>query len=119
MAIVKTILAAKLGGTEIYQSDATATADDAIASSGTLRIVEIDNTLNTSASYVKLYDNASPTVGTTAPDFCFLAPASKKLTYICNNGSDFTNLSLACTTAGGTAGTGSPTNDVKVRILVT
>ena len=62
---------------------------------------------------------AGPTVGTTAPEWVFKCPASVRRIFSCTPGSNFaTNLSLACVTTGGTAGTTSPTNAVTVRLLL-
>ena len=122
MALSVTTLAGQLGGTEIYQSSATGVADANLAAAGEIRVVEVDNTANTSIAYVKLYDSAAPTVGTTAPNWQFIAPITSKVTYTCPNGSAFTNLSLACVTLPGTPGvspTHDPTNAVTVRIVVT
>lgn len=79
---------------------------------------EIDNTANTSAVYFKVYDAASPTVGTTAPHWCIRVPASTKLPWPSVNGDGHTfsaKMNMACVTTAGTAGTTSPTNPVKVR----
>lgn len=118
MALSVTPLGGQLGAEEVYQSSATGTSDNGVASSGALLVVEVDNSNNTVAAYLKLYDHASPTVGTTAPNWVFLCPANVKRTYSCPGGSAFTNLSLACVTTGGTAGTASPTNAVTVRLVV-
>jgi hypothetical protein len=82
--------------------------------------VFIDNTANSAASYVKIYNHAGPTVGTTDPDFVFICPASSTRQYTMAGGVALgTALSYACTTSGGTAGTASPSNAVLVRILAT
>jgi hypothetical protein len=78
--------------------------------------IEIDNSQNAEDSYVKLWDAASPTVGTTAPIFIFRVPAGKKVPFpIYADGAGWTSavgIWLACVTTGGTAGTTSPTNNV-------
>ena len=82
--------------------------------------IYIDNTANSAASFVKLYNHAAPTVGTTDPDFVFMCPASVTRQYTMVGGVAMgTALSYACTTAGGTAGTGSPGSAVLIRILAT
>ena len=80
--------------------------------------ITVDNTANGSASYVKLWNNASPTVGTTAPDICLLCPASVKRTYMFPEGITFgTAMTIACVTTAGTAGTTNPTSAVNVDVI--
>ena len=68
---------------EAYDS-ALAATDQTVDASGSARYifqVEVDNTANTStAAYVKVYNSvtSSVTVGTTAPDSIFFAPAGVK-----------------------------------------
>tara|TARA_R110002110_G_scaffold144795_2_gene334127 strand:+ start:831 stop:1199 length:369 start_codon:yes stop_codon:yes gene_type:complete len=120
MAITKTPLYGLPGDRYVVQTSATATPDNAVAgAAGILLQVDIDNTANTDAVYVKLWNHAGPTVGTTAPEWVFKCPASVRRIFSCTPGSNFaTNLSLACVTTGGTAGTTSPTNAVTVRLLL-
>mgnify|MGYP001589379178 CR=1 FL=1 len=104
----------------IYDSDADGTSEaDMTGTSGVLYVVDIDNTANAAASYVKLYDAAAPTIGTTAPDWIFKVAASVRRVLAITEGFAFTNLSMACVTAGGTAGTTNPTSNVAVRLLTT
>ena len=90
-------------------------------SSGTLYYIEIDNTANGAASYSKFYDSAGAiTVGTTAPDDIIKVPASGSVKIPFIGGRAFANgLQVATVTAGGTAGTTSPTSDVIVRVAYT
>jgi|3_EtaG_2_1085321.scaffolds.fasta_scaffold122062_2 SUMO ligase MMS21 Smc5/6 complex component len=106
----------------ILQDDATATSDNNITSQAvTIYLIEIDNTAVGNASqanYLKLYNNVSPTVGTTAPDMCLMVTANTKRSYAFTEGILFgTGLSMACVTTPGTAGTTDPPGDVVVRIL--
>ena len=120
MALTKTTVRSSPGSRYIGQTEASATADNAVAgTSGTLLQADIDNTGNLSAVYLKLYNHASPTVGTTAPEWVFRCPAQVRRIFSCVPGSTFaTNLSMACVTNGGTAGTVSPANPVIVRLLL-
>lgn len=80
----------------------------------------IDNTANSVASYVKIYNHAGPTVGTTAPDFVFVCPASVSRQYTMAGGVAMgVGISYACVTVGGTSGAASPSSAVTIRILVT
>ena len=82
--------------------------------------IYIDNTANSAASYVKIYNDLNPAVGTDDPDFVFVCPASVTRQYTMAGGVALdTALSYACTTAGGTAGDVSPSSAVLIRILVT
>jgi hypothetical protein len=102
------------------QTDADENANnDVTNTSGTIYQVQIDNTGNAdNAAYLKIYDDAAPTVGTTAPDFIFKAPISQTRDYVIPLGGDFTTaLSFACVISGGTAGTTGPTSAVTVRIV--
>lgn len=87
--------------------------------SGTLYMVEIDNSGNPAERvYVKLYDAATATVGTTDPDWIFNAPASERKTYAIPAGVDFSvGLSAATVISGGTGGATGPSNPVVVRLL--
>lgn len=111
---------AAFGATQTTETDAAAAAIAVKASSGTLYTVEIDNTLNTINSFVKIYNIASgsTTVGTSGPDVILKAPASTKLTYHFSQGIVFsTAITLACLNQGGTAGTNGPASDVAVKLV--
>ena len=90
------------------------------ASSAVLYAVEIDNTNNGAATYVKLWNTAqgSVTVGTTAPDMILMCPASVSKSFIMPGGITFgTALTVAAVTAAGTAGSTSPTSDATVNVV--
>ena len=104
----------------IVQTSSTATADnDVLNAGGTIFMLDVDNTANVAQDvYVKLYNHAGPTVGTTAPDLVFLVKQGVRRQLGLPEGVLFaTAISLATVTAGGTAGTTSPGSSVIVRIL--
>lgn len=106
------------GASLLVDTDADAVAVAVKASSAVLYQIEVDNTANAAASYLKLYNTGSPTVGTTAPDWIVMIPASQERNITIPEGLTFgTALSYACVTAGGTAGTTSPTSDVVLRMV--
>ena len=108
-----------IGPTIIEDASANATAETADASGGTLYQVYIDNSGNTGASFVKLYASASPTVGTTDPDFIFPAAANQTVQFDFPQGVAYvTALTFACVTTGGTGGTTNPLNAVTVRLTI-
>lgn len=105
----------------VRDTDADATSENDVSSgAAVLYAVQINNSANASAtSYLKLYNNIAPTVGTTAPDMILFAVGGATTNYAFPKGISFgTGLSFACLTTAGTAGTTNPTSDVSI-ILVT
>ena len=82
--------------------------------------VQIDNSANTAQDvYLKLWNNASPTVGTNAAPMVLKGPAGKVKSYSIPQGIAYgTALSYACVTSAATAGVTPPTNPVKVIMQV-
>ena len=124
MALSLTSSVADVGGVQAVQTSATAAIDTLKATSGTLYKVEIDNSANSVAVFVKLYNNSggAPTVGSTDPNFIFKCAASSTIAYSCPSGTAFANALYAiCVTTAGTAGTASqnPEAAVTYRILYT
>jgi hypothetical protein len=120
MALLKTSVTADVGTLYVVQADATNSEDNVDGSSGVLYKVEIDNSGNSVACYLKVYDTTGDvTVGTTNPEWVFKCPAEQVRVYSCPKGTAYANgLKVACTTTPGTAGTTNPTNDVTYRILL-
>lgn len=84
--------------------------------------VRIDARLNTKEDvFLRMYNNAAPTVGTTAEHACLPCLAGQDITYLSPRGTATfgTDLSIACTKekAGDAAGT-APSGTVDVYILV-
>ena len=103
---------ATVSGLQVYkQTNTTSTADNNITGAATtLYAVSVDNTANPAQTvYLKLYDAASPTVGTTVPAFIFMIPGGYSRIRFSKGMAFATALSWACVTAPGTAGTTSPT----------
>lgn len=131
MTASQIILGTNLSTDVIEDLTANATAQNNVTgAAATLFGVYIDNTLNSTTVYLKIWNTGSPTVGTTAPHFSFMCPAGKIVQYTWAGGIALgTAISYACVAetaavgsapaAGGTAGTTSPAKDVAVRILVT
>jgi hypothetical protein len=102
--------------------DDTANTNGAIVvknTSGTLYVVDIDNTALAAIIYVKLYDLATTvTVGTTVPDWVFKVAASVRKSYVIPGGAALANgLQVATVTTGGTAGTTAVATPPTVRIV--
>tara|TARA_R100000995_G_C3410736_1_gene89256 strand:+ start:120 stop:494 length:375 start_codon:yes stop_codon:yes gene_type:complete len=66
---------------------------------GKLHSVKIANS-NDAAVYVKLFNNYSASVGTTAPDWVFSCPASSTYTYEIPNGVSYDALTVCATENG-------------------
>lgn len=109
-------------GGSLFKNDLpSGTAIDISASSGRVYYVELDNTANTSYSFVKLYDAASGsvTVGTTVPHIILRADPSAILKIVVPKGLTFsTALCGVVVTAGGTGGTTAPTNAAILKVIV-
>jgi len=104
----------------VLQTSATATADNNVVNApATVFMIDVDNTANLAEEvYVKLYNDAAPTVGTTAPDMVIMTRRGVRRGVAIPEGTLFdTALSFACVTTGGTVGTTNPSNAVVVRIL--
>ncbi len=91
------------------------TQDDINAGAATLYNLQITNTANLATKvYLKLYNSANPTIGTTTPDMVIPCPGGSTVRMAIIEGVAFsTAISTACVTnGGGTAGTTAPTSDV-------
>ena len=119
MSVNKRSLPSAPLGTHII-TDSSVTSSTQVISDGAVTIyaVYINNLANSVKSYVKIYNTDAPTPGTTEPKMILMAPAGKSLQYSILEGATFgAACSYRCTTAGGTAGTGSPDTDVSIAII--
>lgn len=119
MAVTTTPLSSPFTNAIVFDADANEVAENNVrGGASTVFMLRIDNSANAAASYVKLYNDAAPTVGTTAPDLIIPVAANASVEWVSLTGFAFaTALSFACVTTGGTGGTTGPTSDVGVRIL--
>ena len=121
---ISTVNVASPANEVVYSSSSMqATVEGIKASSAKVYSVVIDNTLNGSPTYIKLWNLASGSVvvGTTAPDEVIFAPASVITTHVMSTGAApgktfGTALSAAAATTGGTAGTSNPASAVVVTV---
>lgn len=104
----------------IADADADETAENNVNDgAATIYAITIDNAANAAIEYLKLYNNAAPTIGTTDPDMILMVTASVARTYVFKTGNNFaTALSYGAVTAAGTAGVTGPTSAMLVKILV-
>jgi len=94
--------------------------ENVTGASGIWYQVDIDNSSNSEATYVKLWNAASVTLGSTVPDWIFLVRAGTRRTFSNTSGGTFgAALSVCAVTEGGTTGTTSMAGDVVTRILST
>lgn len=89
------------------------------AGNSTIQSIEINNTANSAATYVKLNNASDNTPGTTEPAMVFVAPASSSITYVFPVGVSSANrIVLWAVTTAGTPGSTGPTSAVTTRILI-
>jgi len=127
MTVSKTIIEAQVASTVIamtqsFPSGGAALVVQAITASATdVYAVVIDNSLNTSASYLKCYDSTgSITIGTNNPQMILKADAGGKVQYSFDKGAPFaTGIKAAVLTSKGTAGTTAPSSEVTITFLAT
>ena len=100
--------------------DATVCAN-ATGTTGVLYLADIDNTGNALETlYLKLYDDAAPTVGTSDPNWIFKIKGGERKTYAIPDGIAFdVALSFAAVQSPGTPGTTGPSSPIPVTFLTT
>ena len=95
-----------LGNHIVTDTSAGATRQITSTRASTVYAVYADNSGGGAKAYVKLYNHASPTIGTTDPFAVLMFPAGVARQYSFPEGMTFdTALTYACVTAGGTTGT--------------
>ena len=105
MAFQKVLAINPLGNTIVTDTSAGATGQTVVSSAVRIYAVYANNTTGAKA-YVKLYNNATPTIGTNNPDIVLMFPASTARQYSFPEGIPLaTALTYACVTTGGTTGT--------------
>lgn len=90
MAVTKSIVSAPLG-TKLFIDTTTDTNSDAaednvVPGATNVKYVEIDNTGNGAATYVKLLDATNATPSSSVPDHIFYAAGSSKVSYVIETG---------------------------------
>jgi len=119
MAVTVTNQSNPLGSKIVQDTAATNSAvDNTTGGSGTLYMVEIDNSGYGTAVYLKLANTADATAGTTAADIVLLCPASTKRSYVFPEGVAFSaGFSHWCVTGAAEASTAAPTTPPTVRYV--
>ena len=123
-AHTKTTTITAIGGILVTDFDADADSEDNVTdnTSGTLYLVEVDNTANaTTAAYLRIRDAASADPSHAAngvPTWVFYAAAASTATYAIPLGAAYSaGLSMWCTTNNAAQNTSAPSNKVIVRIV--
>jgi hypothetical protein len=93
--------------------------NDFLSSSTTVYTLDLDNTATGAVTYFKLYDNASPTYGTTDPVLMIAVKASARQVWTVAQGLSLTNgLSMMACDADGADSGGSPASNFNVSLVV-
>jgi hypothetical protein len=118
MTLSVTTQASPFAAKLVQETSASATPDNNVTSAaGVLYLVDIDNSANPAAVYLKVFNNAAPVVGTTPADLVFMVAANTRRSYSMIEGIAFAALSFACVTGASQANVTSPANPVIVRLL--
>ena len=119
MAVTVTNQSNPLAAKIVQDTAATnAAVDNTTGGSGTLYMVEVDNTGLAAIVYFKLANTANATAGTTAADMVFMCPASTKRSYVFPEGIAFSaGFSHWCVTAAAEANTTAPSTPPTVRYV--
>lgn len=111
-----------LNQTLFFDSAVGSSVDGIKSGPGTIYSVAADNSLNSSASYIRLFDLASADVtnGTTSPSWILkVLPNVSNVFYFNGRSAGLafgTALSASASTSAGTSGTTAPANSMKVTI---
>ena len=122
MAFTKSDMLVPANASVIRDTDAAGTANNNVnGAAAVLYEAIIDNSANAAQKvYLKLYDNAAPTIGTTAPNMIVPVPGGATVSLAVPEGVSFaTALSYACVTTGGTGGATDPTSNVILTLAIT
>ena len=121
MAVTKTTSITEFGGKLIIDFDADNSYENNVTgeTSGTLYLVEVDNTANSdSSAYLRIIDRASANASNDVPTWMFVAAPGAKASYVMPEGQAYSaGLSIWCTSNNAKDNATSPSNDVTVRIV--
>jgi len=121
MAVTVTNQTTPLGSKIVQDTAASNTAvDNSTGGSGSLYMVEIDNSSYGDDVYFKLANSTNATAGTTASTMVLFCPASSKRSYVFPEGLAFSaGFSHWCTTAAAEDSTAAPSTPPTVRYVTT
>ena len=103
----------------VLLTDASAAAVVIVkASSAVIYELELDNTANGAATYLRLYNATTATIGSTQYDALVMVPASVKITMVLPGGVTFgTGLCYAAGTSATLATTTAPSSAFAIKIV--
>lgn len=109
--------ASPLASRLVVETTASATPNvNVTGTSGVIYMIDVDNSANVAAVYLKLYDNPAPTVGTTPADWVVRIGPSVRRSAVIPEGYAYTALSFAVVTGAAEDNTTSPASPVIVRL---
>lgn len=118
MALTITTLANPIGNKLLHESALGATVLTSVTgASGLIYMIEGDNSGVGSATYLKIFDAGSVTLGSSSPDFVFKFTANTRSVLVFPTGLAFTNLSLAAVTGAAVTSTTAPSANFGVRLV--
>ena len=120
MALSATLPLARMSSQMIKQTALSPTADNNVTgSNATIHMLDVTNNHGSAMGWLKIFDSASPTVGTTQPDIVIpIAGAQRQVVTIAEGVTTTTGISWAFVNAAGTGGTGAITGGALVIAVV-
>jgi hypothetical protein len=108
-----------LTGASLYTNTSVGSTAAAVsAASSVIYELELDNTANAAATYLRMYNTGTVAVGTTVPDAILMVPASTKITMVLPSGVTFgTALTLSAGTSATLATTTAPSSAFALKIV--
>jgi len=121
VAFTKTSTPTALAGILITSSGLSAATNNNVTgnSSGSIYQIQVDNSANESqAVYLKIFDGATATPGTSIPNLTLQISGGKKMTFLMGDGHPYTSgVSLWCTTGAEVSATSNPSKSVSLNLL--
>lgn len=121
MAVTKTTTTTALAGTLVVDLDADATIEDNVTgnTSGSIYLVDVDNTANTSAAvYLRIADASSVANVSVDHTWLFHVLAGRRMSYVMHAGIAYSaGVTMWCTTDPASGNGTSPSSAVVVRIV--
>jgi hypothetical protein len=120
MAVTKRDAITELGGILVtdYDADQDEEANVTGNTSGVIYLIDIDNTANTTAVYVKINDHASTGGPGTTPIWTFMGESGKRTSYVFEAGLVYSaGVTVWCTTGASVADNTDPAQPVILRLV--
>ena len=121
MSVSKRSAITELGGTLISDHAANATAETNVtgATSGSIYMIDVDNTANAAVMYFKINDHASSGGAGVTPQWMFMAEGGKKTSFIFDAALAYSaGVTTWCTAGAAVGNSVNPPNSVIVNMIV-